>query len=176
LHPQYPASLGSSGFTKSSVETGIDDVLIRLEQQHKLCPEKKFALVGSTIGADVIRGAIPYLDIAIHPKILAITLFSDAALRLCSSSLPPLLQGRLFESCIVGDTFCDRQVKSFNSLADANIPADFAPWLVYGEGSIFQKEAAEFIVAAFQGKPLVARVNGTQTIPDGQPAPVIGIQ
>lgn len=159
--------MGNPKFGKSSVETGIDDVVLRLEKENKRCPEKKFALVGSTTGADVIRGSMPWIEATIIPKILAIVLFSDPGLRLCSPPPPPLLQGRVFENCVVGDPFCDREAKLLGSIADSTLPSDFAPWLIYGDGSSFQKESAEFIVAAFLGKPLPARVNGTQPLPGG---------
>jgi hypothetical protein len=165
--------LGNPKFGKSSVETGIDDVVLRLEKENKRCPEKKFALVGSTMGAEVIRGSIRWIEESIKPKILAIVLFSDPALRLCSPPLPPPLQGRLFENCIIGDSFCDREAPLLGSIADANLPSDFAPWLVYGDGSTSQRESAEFIVAAFLGKPLPARVAGTQSSPGGA-LPTVG--
>jgi hypothetical protein len=159
--------LGNPKFGKSSIETGIDDVILRLEKENKRCPEKRFALVGSTMGADVIRGSMTWIEDRIKPKILAVVLYSDAALRLCSPPLPPLLQGRLFENCVAGDYFCDREAKELHSVAEATLPSDFAPWLVYGKGSMFQKESAEFIIAAFLGKPSPARVNGTRPLPGG---------
>jgi hypothetical protein len=123
------------------------------------------------MGAEVMRGAGRYIDINIQPKIRAIVLFSDPALRSCGSPLPPLLQDRLYENCVQGDPFCDRDAKTYTSLANATIAEDFAPYLLYSQGSLFQEQSAEFIVAAFMGRPLPARVSGTQPIPTPKPLP-----
>jgi hypothetical protein len=123
------------------------------------------------MGAEVIRGVGPYIDVNIQPKILAIVLFSDPALRSCGSPFPSSLQARLYENCVQGDPFCDRDAKTFTSLANATLAEDFAPYLLYGQGSLFQEQSAGFIVAAFMGRPHPARVSGTQPIPTVPPLP-----
>jgi hypothetical protein len=52
-HIQYPANMGAVSW-----QTGVKDTVNRLNSQNKECPEQKFALVGYSQGAMVIRLAI----------------------------------------------------------------------------------------------------------------------
>lgn len=96
---QYPADA-----TAQSAPTGRDDVVKRLEAQSAACPQQKFALVGYSQGAMVMRMAAPKIPAAIHSKILALEMFGDPGLRGGRlSSFPGDLNSRLYENCAKGD-------------------------------------------------------------------------
>ena len=84
---QYPATTD----LKHSAGLGMDDVINRLHNQGKNCPEQRFALVGYSQGAGVIhgifqganrtypgaKGKLPVLENEALPKILAVVTFGD---------------------------------------------------------------------------------------------------
>jgi cutinase len=85
------------------VSTGVTDVISRLTEQDKACPNQKFALVGYSQGAGVMRGAAPKIPQAIQDKkIAAVVMYGDPGLKR-NAKFPPALQSRLFENCAPGD-------------------------------------------------------------------------
>jgi len=138
---QYPAD--ASG---TSVSSGVADVVKRLTDQDKACPSQKFALVGYSQGAGVMRAAAPKIPSSLYPKILALVMFGDPALKR-GGRLPEPLQSRLFENCAAGDPVC----------SPGN---DFGPHMTYSRrGTDFQADSAKFIAAAFKGTPLPAKTS-----------------
>jgi len=69
---QYPASIAPGSASK-----GIVDVVARLTQQDKDCPNTKFAIVGYSQGAGVMHGADSSIPKTIRPKIVAAVMFGD---------------------------------------------------------------------------------------------------
>jgi len=177
---QYPASLNLA----VSASSGVDDVINRLNSQHKECPNQKFALVGYSQGAGVMHGAFgptgpnypggpavrPKLDAEVIPSILALVMFGDPGFK---GSIPSMMGGggkfpealfaKLRENCSKGDPVCDPQ------------PAGFENHLEYVKES-WQSESAEFIISAFKGRPLpkaprVPEDLGMISKPKGTPTP-----
>jgi cutinase len=95
---QYPASSNISG-----VSAGAKDVVNRLKQQSAACPQAKFALVGYSQGAAVIRVAAKQIPSELFPKILAVVLYGDPGLKQ-KSVLPAPLEAKLLQNCAVGDS------------------------------------------------------------------------
>lgn len=151
---QYPADSSAT-----SVSTGVNDTVQRLIAQDKACPSQKFALVGYSQGAGVMRGAAPKIPDSIQQnKILAVVMFGDPGLRRLSKEFPAPLQSRLFENCAVGDPVC--------TSGDS-----FGPHMTYNSaGTSYQRDSANFIAAAFKGKPLPSK----PTAPSSQGSPPKG--
>jgi cutinase len=80
---------------------GVNDVVNRLNQQSKACPDGKFALVGYSQGAAVMHGVAPKLDPAVAQKVLAIVLYGDGARMI--GKWPEVLAQRVYENCAKGD-------------------------------------------------------------------------
>jgi cutinase len=98
-------------------------VINRLNKQHKVCPNQKFALVGYSQGAGIMHGALgppsapypggpkerPVLNQEVIPKILALVMFGDSGfsstseLAIFGPQFPPLLFERLKQNCANGD-------------------------------------------------------------------------
>jgi cutinase len=97
---QYPADA-----TAISVSTGSNDTVQRLSTQDIACPDQKFALVGYSQGAGVMRRAAPAISPSIQQsKILAVVMFGDPGLKNpARGQFSPMIQTRLFENCAVGD-------------------------------------------------------------------------
>ena len=85
-------------------DIGISDVVNRVTTKDKECPKQKFALVGYSQGARVMRVAAPKLDPSLFPKILALVMFGDRGIRdMTITQFPPALEAKLFENCAPGD-------------------------------------------------------------------------
>jgi cutinase len=97
---QYPADA-----TATSVSTGSNDTVQRLVAQDKACPDQKYALVGYSQGAGVMRRAATAIPLNIQQtKILALVMFGDPGMKNPTrGQFPPVLQAKLFENCAVGD-------------------------------------------------------------------------
>jgi cutinase len=88
-----------------SVTTGVNDVLKRLSEQDKACPNEKFVLVGYSQGAAVMRGAAPKIPTELQSKIIAMVMFGDPGLKR-GSKFPDSFQAKLMENCAPGDPVC----------------------------------------------------------------------
>jgi cutinase len=91
----------------TSVSTGSSDVVQRLTEQDKACPDEKFVLVGYSQGASVMRNAAPKIPKSIYPKIIAMAMFGDPGLKR-GQKFPEELQSKLFENCAPGDPVKDK--------------------------------------------------------------------
>jgi cutinase len=80
---------------------GVTDVVNRLNQQSKACPDGKFALVGYSQGAAVMHSVAPKLDAAVAQKVLAIVLYGDGGRTM--GKWPGVLAQRVYENCAKGD-------------------------------------------------------------------------
>ncbi|KAF2436099.1 alpha/beta-hydrolase [Tothia fuscella] len=136
---QYPADA-----TATSVSTGSNDTVARLAAQDLACPQQKFALVGYSQGAGVMRRATPSIPPGMQQsKILAMAMFGDPGLKR-NSQFPATLQAKLLENCAVGDPVCTQG-------------SDFNPHLTYNSrGTTYMQDSAKFIAAAFKGTPMPA--------------------
>ena len=104
----------------TSLQIGVDDTIQRLNNQHRLCPEQNFALVGYSQGAGVIHGAMgppgqpyaggpaerPKLNQEVIPKIKALVMFGDGGFKggtgPTGQPIPPFspnLQEKLRQNC-----------------------------------------------------------------------------
>jgi hypothetical protein len=72
---QYPADISLTGIGK-----GVTDVIKRLKEQDKACPEQKFAIVGYSQGAGVMHAAASSIPAPIQEKILAVVMFGSLSL------------------------------------------------------------------------------------------------
>jgi cutinase len=73
-------------------------------EQNVACPNQKFALVGYSQGARVMRAASVKLDPKLYPKVVALVMFGDRGMReLNITQFPPELQAKLFENCAPKD-------------------------------------------------------------------------
>ncbi|KAF2672568.1 alpha/beta-hydrolase [Microthyrium microscopicum] len=138
---QYPASMDAN-----SVPTGAKDIINRLKTQTAACPEQKFALVGYSQGARTTRNATAMSDFdpKWYAKIVALVMYGDPGQKNPAMPFPKGLQEKLLERCGTKDPACD-----------AKNPGEFSNHLVYnGKGTKWQDEAADFVVAGFEGKPL----------------------
>jgi hypothetical protein len=145
---QYPAD-----GTPQSPQLGATDVANRITSQSKACPDQKFALVGYSQGASVVRRGTLKLDKALLAKIVAIANFGDLGQRDPSTATnarpaPPQFPTELLPkvklNCAKGDPACDNAAGS-----------DFGPHLTYNKaGTAFQADSAKFIVAGFKGEAL----------------------
>jgi cutinase len=88
--------------TSTSVSTGSADVVQRLTEQDKACPDEKFVLVGYSQGASVMRNAAPKIPKSLYPKVIALAMFGDPGLKR-GQKFPEELQPKLFENCAPGD-------------------------------------------------------------------------
>jgi type IV secretory pathway VirJ component len=96
---QYPAQ-----YSPDSISIGAKDVIDRLTGQITACPSQKFALVGYSQGARVMRAASVELNRTTYPKILALVMFGDRGMReLNITQFPEELQAKLFENCAPRD-------------------------------------------------------------------------
>jgi cutinase len=103
FHPlifvQYPAMLSAE-----SVAIGTKDVVDRLTGQHTACPAQKFALVGYSQGARVMRAASVKISRSLYPDIVAMVMFGDRGMRdMNITQFPSELQGKLLENCAPRD-------------------------------------------------------------------------
>jgi cutinase len=87
-----------------SVSIGTKDVIDRLTGQHVACPQQKFALVGYSQGARVMRAASVKLNSSLYPDIVALVMFGDRGMRDKNiTQFPPELQAKLLENCAPRD-------------------------------------------------------------------------
>ncbi|KAF2427837.1 alpha/beta-hydrolase, partial [Tothia fuscella] len=95
----YPATLSAE-----SVAIGVKDVVTRLEEQIKACPDQKYSLVGYSQGARVMRSAAVKIPTPSYPKLLALVMFRDRGIRdMNITQFPAELQAKLFENCAPRD-------------------------------------------------------------------------
>lgn len=85
------------------MQTGAKDVINRLKTQAAACPDAKFALVGYSQGASVIRTAAKSITPDLEKKIVAVVLYGDPSLR-SGTTIGGNLGGKLLENCAVGDS------------------------------------------------------------------------
>jgi cutinase len=105
---QYPAS---SDVVNSSL-IGVADVIRRLTSRTVECPDQKFALVGYSQGAYVMRLATESLPEDIFPKIKALVMFGDQGLK-NGDEFPEALQDKLLQNCAPGDPICEAGASCF---------------------------------------------------------------
>jgi cutinase len=87
-----------------SVSIGAKDVVDRVSEQSKACPNQRFALVGYSQGARVMREASLKLDSSLFPKILALVMFGDRGIRdMKIAQFPAPLEAKLWENCAPAD-------------------------------------------------------------------------
>jgi cutinase len=94
---QYPASTDRTGGAQ-----GAKDIISRLQNQVKECPNEKFALVGYSQGASVVRAAAKDIPVDIQSKIVALVMFGDPGLKR-GERFAPALEAKLLENCAQGD-------------------------------------------------------------------------
>jgi cutinase len=102
----YPVQYPASAAVVTGTIQGAYDVVQRLVSQSIKCPTQKFALVGYSQGAGVMRKAADDIPRSLYPKITALVMFGDPGVR-TGSRFPAGLQSKLLENCAKGDPVCD---------------------------------------------------------------------
>jgi cutinase len=149
----YPVQYPASSNVDKDVVIGREDSINRLRKQTAACPNQKFALVGYSAGATVVRAAIEVMPADLAPNILAILLYGSPTMA-CPEDygkIPDMLLGRLQESCSKGDNTCDKTGRCHARHMDYGKQ----PWIDRG---------AKFIAAAFKGTPMPAEVGQALTL------------
>ncbi|KAF2435004.1 alpha/beta-hydrolase [Tothia fuscella] len=129
---QYPASRNTT-----SAPSGAQDVQNRLIAQMKECPDEKFALVGYSQGGRVVSMATNRMNATLSKNILAVVLYG-AGLGNATGSL----SGITLANCAPGDIAC----------SDSGTGAGHVSY--NNEGTVWHDRTSQYIVAAFNGKPV----------------------
>jgi cutinase len=92
----------------AGVRVGWQDVVSRLTQQDKACPQQKFALVGYSQGAVVMHYAAKSIPEALFPKIIALAMYGDPITGppqgpVAVPEFPAALKTKLLMNCAEGD-------------------------------------------------------------------------
>jgi hypothetical protein len=95
---KYPADASANG-----TSIGADDVVKRIKAQITACPEQKFALVGYSQGARVVRIGATNLDDAAQEKVVAAAVYGDSGEKRGTVKFPPKILARTKVNCVPGD-------------------------------------------------------------------------
>ena len=109
---QYPADLNQGPGTN----TGANDVVKRITSQLAACPGAKFALVGYSQGARVVRIGATKLNAAAQDRVVAAVVYGDAGDKPGARSavkFPPKILAKLKDNCVKGDPVCQNWECSF---------------------------------------------------------------
>jgi cutinase len=95
----------------ASVNAGRDDIVKRLTSQAKECPKQKFAIVGYSQGARILRMAMKEMETRspeLLSKVVAIATYGDPGARdesapRAAPALPEVLRPRTVINCVSGD-------------------------------------------------------------------------
>jgi len=122
---------------------GPNDILYRIGNHTKECPDEKYALVGYSQGGGVLYGAAELLKAKpeLASKVLAVVLYG--AREGSTMALPP---STVLANCARGDLACPEGGK--------NVATPLGHVSYNDEGSQWHDRSAQFIVSAFNGKPL----------------------
>ncbi|KAK2767495.1 hypothetical protein FQN54_003652 [Arachnomyces sp. PD_36] len=85
-----------------SPETGIRNLVARIQARAEQCPDMKFALTGFSQGADVVHHSLQELA-DVQDRIVGIATFGDP---LTSIGFPPVYEGRAYNTCDKLDRSC----------------------------------------------------------------------
>lgn len=127
---QYPAGLSGS-------DTGVKDIIKRLEAQSQACPEEKFALVGYSQGGMVVTSAVPKIPAALQKKVLAIVLYGAG-----EGTNTGTLQKITLANCAPGDFACPKSGSGEGHVSYNN------------QGTKWHDRSATYIEEAYKGKPI----------------------
>jgi alpha-beta hydrolase superfamily lysophospholipase len=78
---------------------GVKDLIRRMQERSKACPNQKYALGGHSQGGAVVAAAVPHIPKDLIPRIAAVTMFGSPP---CSDI--PQVAGRCKSFCNKGDT------------------------------------------------------------------------
>jgi len=151
---QYPAdgfamALNAQGQKPPAAEIaahqtiGPNDILYRIGNQTKECPDEKFALVGYSQGGMVVTSATALLKAKpeLAAKVLAVVLYGAG-----NGSTIGLPQTTLLANCARGDMACPEGGKN---------PSTPLGHVSYNDvDTVWHDRSSQFIVSAFNGKPL----------------------
>jgi cutinase len=102
---QYPADLNQGPGTNA----GANDVVKRITSQLAACPSAKFALVGYSQGARVVRIGATKLNKAALDRVVAAVVYGDAGDKpgaRHAAKFPPEILAKLKDNCVKGDPVC----------------------------------------------------------------------
>jgi cutinase len=114
---QYPADLNQGPGTNA----GANDVAKRITSQLAVCPSAKFALVGYSQGARVVRIGATKLNKAALDRVVAAVVYGDAGDKpgaRHAAKFPPEILAKLKDNCVKGDPVCRNQECSCEKLRD----------------------------------------------------------
>jgi len=154
---QYPADAGGLKFSPGGTlslpkpgtslaalsPTGPNDIVYRIGNQTKECPDERFALVGYSQGGGVVYRAATLLKEKpeLADKVLAVVIYGSS-----DGSQVALPHKIVLANCARGDIACPEDGKN---------PGTPLGHVSYNdEGTKWHDRSAEFIKSAFNGKPL----------------------
>jgi len=140
---QYPASI------MNSAPVGIADVQKRIEQQSKECPDEKFVLSGYSQGGLVVTSAANKLTADQAKKVIAIVLYGGGN----GTAVKGELGERTLANCAPGDFACPQAGKGPGHVSYNN------------KGTVWHDRSAQYVVSAFNGKPLGKKTMRSETDP-----------
>jgi cutinase len=102
---QYPADLNQAPGT----DKGANDVVKHINSQLAACPSAKFALVGYSQGARVVRIGATRLSPAAQDRVVAAVVYGDVGDKpgaRHADKFPPKILAKLKDNCVQGDPVC----------------------------------------------------------------------
>jgi len=139
---QYPAAT-------TGLDIGVADIQKRLEQQAKECPDEKFALAGYSQGGRVVTLAAAKLSEDLAPKVLAVVLYGAGN----GTAIKGPLKDRTLANCAPGDPACPNAGKGAGHVSYND------------QGTIWHDRSSKYVVSAFTGKSLGAKLIRSPTDP-----------
>jgi len=127
---QYPASMQGGN-------SGISDVVNRVKEKARECPNMKFALVGYSQGGMVVSSAFAKIPADLHPKVVAMVLYGSGKGDISKSTE---IRQKTLANCAPNDM--------------CGTPSGAAGHFTYGStGTSWHTRSAKYIASAFHGRP-----------------------
>jgi hypothetical protein len=176
---QYPADAGvrnATTLTEAQREhqaIGPRDIINRLTNQSKECPDEKFALVGYSQGGLVVYGAAPLIKAKpeLASKVLAVVFYGAG-----NGSSLVLPSSTLLANCAPHDMVSHARwpmismfkilIVSLQACKEVDPISNQYGHVSYNDkGSVWHDRSSQFIISAFNGKPLGPKLAKSPTGP-----------
>jgi len=140
---QYPAA-------RTGIDIGVADLVKRIEQQAKECPNEKFALSGYSQGGRLVTLASAKLSAELAQKVLAVVLYGAGN----GTAINGPLKDRTLANCAPGDPACPKSIPGGPGHVSYN-----------DKETVWHDRSSKYVVAAFSGKSLGAKLIRSPTDP-----------
>ena len=134
--------------------SGISDVVNRVKEKARECPNMKFALVGYSQGGMVVSSAFGKIPIDLHPKVVAMVLYGSGKGDVSKSTE---ISQKTLANCAPNDMVSfNGWLKRFYLLTplQCGTPSGAAGHFTYGStGTSWHTRSAQYIASAFHGRP-----------------------